>query len=66
MSNLLQAYDQVPNELLNSLISSPMQPHLKNMNAPKVNPRVVQNQMVAYGKIKRSSMKSMNDNKSGS
>ena len=44
-----------------------MQPqHLRNIHAPKVNPKVVQNQMIAYGKMKRSSMKSVNENKNGS
>ena len=41
---LRQAYDQVPAEILNGIISSPMQPtHLRNIRAPKVNPKVVQN-----------------------
>ena len=55
-SPLRNLLDQVPLEILDSLIQT--QQHLQ---APKVNPRVLSNQMVGYGSQKRASMKSMDE-----
>ena len=70
-----QMLDAVPTELLDGIIKPPRpghtvssntraQPSLNNLKAfvaPSVNPRVISNQMIGYGRQKRSSMRSMNE-----
>ena len=55
-SPLRKVLDSIPNELIDNLISkvTPM----NHIQPPKINPKMVKNQMIGYGKQKRASMKS--------